>query len=175
MSVMDVRGRHGFRIGLLLLCLIIMAYTLGNLYYSDVHLKGHSFELPGRLKFGSWLSPSQNSTDLSLLSNGSHPFPLKTAGNFDDYTEELIEPVPATPFSASLATIGKVTIIFGGDNPTYERALKTHEHHNRVHGYPVHVLRHGILNDVWTKPAYILSLLLKELTKPPGKRLKWLL
>ncbi|KAF2837905.1 glycosyltransferase family 34 protein, partial [Patellaria atrata CBS 101060] len=71
--------------------------------------------------------------------------------------------------------IGKCTILFGDPNPTYERALRTHEAHNRLHGYPLLVLRKGILDDVWTKPAYILSLLLQELEKPDDQRLEWLL
>ncbi|KAI9817780.1 MAG: hypothetical protein M1827_000899 [Pycnora praestabilis] len=39
----------------------------------------------------------------------------------------------------------------------------------------MNILRQDILNNVWSKPAYILSLLLRELAKPPGERLEWLL
>ncbi|KAF2225014.1 hypothetical protein BDZ85DRAFT_194813, partial [Elsinoe ampelina] len=71
-------------------------------------------------------------------------------------------------------SVGKVTIIFGGA-AIYERALKTHITHDRMHGYPLHVLRHGILDDVWSKPGFILALLLRELAKPEAERLQWLL
>ncbi|KAH6712732.1 hypothetical protein BKA61DRAFT_576348 [Leptodontidium sp. MPI-SDFR-AT-0119] len=70
--------------------------------------------------------------------------------------------------------IGKVSILYGDKKPAYERALKTHEEHNRIHNYRMHLLRHGILDGYWTKPAYILSLLLLELGKEKDDRLSWL-
>jgi hypothetical protein len=76
--------------------------------------------------------------------------------------------------AAPKPSIAKVTIVFG-DSPIYQGALKTHEEHSRKFGYPVHVLRSGILDDVWTKPAYLLSLLLEELVKPKSERLEWIL
>lgn len=70
--------------------------------------------------------------------------------------------------------VGKCTIIFYGAS-IYERAVRTHEAHDRLHGYPLHVLRHQMMDDVWSKPAYILSLLLRELARPETERLQWLL
>jgi hypothetical protein len=70
--------------------------------------------------------------------------------------------------------VGKVTILFNG-NSYYERANRTHEQHDRVQGYRLHVLRQQLMHDVWSKPAYILSLLLRELAKPESERLEWLL
>lgn len=69
--------------------------------------------------------------------------------------------------------IGKCTILFNG-NSFWERAIKTHEEHDRLHGYRLHVLRQNLLDDVWSKPAYILSLLLKEMSKPESERLEWI-
>ncbi|GAM83366.1 hypothetical protein ANO11243_013530 [Dothideomycetidae sp. 11243] len=86
--------------------------------------------------------------------------------------EEII--APGRDLLGERTRVGKVTIIFGGA-ATYERAIKTHEAHDRIHGYPLHVLRHGIMDDVWSKPAYILNLLLRELSKPESERLQWLL
>lgn len=70
--------------------------------------------------------------------------------------------------------IGKVSMIFGDGNPVYERAIRTHELHDRIHGYRLYTLRHSMLDDVWSKPAYILHLLLRELSKPQEERLHWL-
>ncbi|KAK0813681.1 hypothetical protein LTR75_004494 [Friedmanniomyces endolithicus] len=70
--------------------------------------------------------------------------------------------------------VGKCTIVFNG-NSYWERALRTHEEHDRLHSYRLHVLRQGLLDDVWSKPAYILSLLLRELARPESERLEWLL
>ncbi|KAJ6059797.1 hypothetical protein N7444_003436 [Penicillium canescens] len=75
--------------------------------------------------------------------------------------------------AAPKPSIAKVTIIFG-DNSVYHRALKTHEEHSRKFGYPMHVLQSGILDDVWTKPAFLLSLILEELVKPKTERLEWI-
>ncbi|RDW59470.1 hypothetical protein BP6252_12557 [Coleophoma cylindrospora] len=61
-----------------------------------------------------------------------------------------------------------------GDLPVYERALKGHDRHNKVHGYEMTVLRKQLLPGFWSKPAYILSRLLEELAKPDGERLEWL-
>lgn len=73
------------------------------------------------------------------------------------------------------STIGKVTVLFHGRDPTFVRAIQTHASHNWRFGYPLLVLRHGLLDGVWTKPATILSALLEELRKPEGERLKWLM
>lgn len=70
--------------------------------------------------------------------------------------------------------IGKCSMIFG-NHPIYERAIQTHELHDRIHGYPLHVLRHNLFEDVWSKPGYILHLLLRELSKPEEERLDWLM
>ncbi|KAK4553274.1 hypothetical protein LTR86_009574 [Recurvomyces mirabilis] len=70
--------------------------------------------------------------------------------------------------------IGKCTIVFNG-NDAWERALRTHELHDKLHGYRLHVLRENLMDDVWSKPAYILSLLLRELAKPESERLDWIL
>ena len=70
--------------------------------------------------------------------------------------------------------IGKCSIVFNS-NGYWERALKTHEVHDKIHGYRLHVLRQEMLDTVWSKPGYILSLLLRELAKPESERLEWLL
>jgi hypothetical protein len=69
--------------------------------------------------------------------------------------------------------IGKATILFSG-NSFWERCIRTHEQHDKVHGYRLHVLRQQLMDDVWSKPAYILSLLLRELSKHESERLDWL-
>ena len=97
--------------------------------------------------------------------------------DFDGNASSNISETLVQPDRQSLGErfrVGKCTIIFGGAS-IYERAVRTHELHDRLHGYPLHVLRHGILDDVWSKPAYILNVLLRELTKPESERLQWLL
>lgn len=72
------------------------------------------------------------------------------------------------------ASIAKVTMIYGDFSPVFERALALQELHNERWGYSQFTLRAQTLPGYWTKPAYILKLLLEELEKPEASRLKWL-
>jgi hypothetical protein len=72
------------------------------------------------------------------------------------------------------SSIGKVMMLYGNPTPVYERALRCHDKHDAIHGYITHVLREQTLSEFWSKPAYILQLLLAELAKPGPERLKWL-
>lgn len=70
--------------------------------------------------------------------------------------------------------VGKVTMVYG-NRSIYDRAVNTHIVHSQRLGYPDFILRSPILEGVWSKPAILLSVLLKELEKPPERRLEWLL
>jgi hypothetical protein len=72
------------------------------------------------------------------------------------------------------SSIGKVMMLYGNPTPVYERALKGHNRHNEKHGYSMHVLREQTLSEFWSKPAYVLQVLLAELARPAPERLKWL-
>lgn len=86
--------------------------------------------------------------------------------------EEMI--APQRDMLGHRRVVGKCTIVLYG-SAIYERAVRTHEAHDRINGYPLHVLRQSLMDDVWSKPAYVLSLLLRELSKPESERLQWLL
>ena len=124
----------------------------------------------------SWQSSSQHHK-IQHPSNDDVGLPYSSAYADDGSHVQLAEErkdVLQTMRWVSTARIAKCTIVFGDLNPVYERALQTHEVHNKKHGYPMYILRQSILDDVWTKPAYILSLILQELAKPAGERLEWL-
>ncbi|KAF2815014.1 uncharacterized protein BDZ99DRAFT_348897, partial [Mytilinidion resinicola] len=70
--------------------------------------------------------------------------------------------------------IGKVMMQFGHRSPVYDRALRSHERHNKIHNYPLHILRYPILDGIWAKAAYIQYVLLREMSKPEADRLQWL-
>jgi len=69
----------------------------------------------------------------------------------------------------------KVTALYNDDNDLYEAAVKSHIEHNRIHGYGMKVLRDKVVNDQWSKPAYLLSLVVAELAKPANERTEWLM
>ena len=91
------------------------------------------------------------------------------AFRFDFYSDIL------TSKRASTSVVGKVHVFFGDPNPTYERALVLQKAHAERNGHPMFVCREKILSGLWTKPAFILSVILAELAKPENERLQWLL
>ena len=105
-------------------------------------------------------------TTASLAPNGSTSAVNYTLGDPFDVP-------PGSSLYKSAPRIAKCTISFNY-NPVYERALRTHDSHNQMHNYPLYINRQSILDDVWTKPAWILALILRELARPPVERLEWL-
>ncbi|KAJ7288513.1 hypothetical protein C8J57DRAFT_1494808 [Mycena rebaudengoi] len=82
------------------------------------------------------------------------------------------------------SNIAKVSVAFdGSESPTIQRAFETHLKHNAMHGYHHFIDRQRLVDEVfnpnppwgaWSKPAYVLNILLTELAKPPEERLEWL-
>lgn len=64
--------------------------------------------------------------------------------------------------------------MYGDTQPAYERALRTHEEHSKMHGHPFFIQREPILDGYWTKPAFLHTVILRELTKPQHRRLEWI-
>jgi hypothetical protein len=108
-------------------------------------------------------SPAASGTSSRVL-NTSLALPL---------SEYITDGIPEDQRLGARTRVGKCTVLLNG-NEAWERALRTHEDHDALHGYRLHVLRSQLLDDVWSKPAYVLSLLLRELSKPESERLDWL-
>lgn len=120
-------------------------------------------------------------------SASTFPTSMNTSQQFNDNTtwhtpsdtaaavplSELTLPAPSSSFPIR-PTILKLSMLTSWEQSAYERALATHSRHATVHSYPFHILRTPILSDIWSKPAYILSILLRELAKSPGERAQWL-
>ncbi|RMD41363.1 hypothetical protein DV735_g3765, partial [Chaetothyriales sp. CBS 134920] len=71
------------------------------------------------------------------------------------------------------ARVAKVSVIYGEVNEYYDAAAQSHRRHASLHGYPFHVLRHPVAEGYWNKAHYLLALLVMELAKPMGERMKW--
>lgn len=136
----------------------------------------HKSNIAGVMNGGNKVSPDDydNNEELADPASLASNTDLLSSSPTDAQTSDLLV-APDTPSLGARSRIGKVTILFGTLSQAYERALRTHELHDRLNNYPLHVLRHSLLDNVWTKPAYILSILLRELAKPEGERLEWLL
>ncbi|KAL9086596.1 MAG: hypothetical protein Q9165_007039 [Trypethelium subeluteriae] len=109
-----------------------------------------------------------DTTDNTTFSN------LNETSSAVNYTlGDSLDAPPGSSLYRSAPRIAKCTISFNY-NPVYERALRSHDAHNQLHNYPLYINRQSILDDVWTKPAWILALILRELARPAVERLEWL-
>ncbi len=73
------------------------------------------------------------------------------------------------------------------NNSIIHQALRTHQVQNDIHGYIHHITTEELVSDLsehdrqgrprgaWSKPAYLLGLMVAELTKPESERLEWIL
>lgn len=119
-----------------------------------------------------YYKPDKTTGNKTAGSKTSHKKPANSTAPAS-LGEFISEGIPEEERLGARTRVGKCTILFNG-NSYWERAIRTHEQHDRLHGYRLHVLRQHLLDDVWSKPAYILSLLLRELGKPESERLDWL-
>jgi hypothetical protein len=124
-------------------------------------------------KIQSW-NPYASKTEKAGSANGTtSQFGAVNTSTPMSLGEYIADGIPESERLGARTRVGKCTILFNG-NSFWERAIRTHEEHDRLHGYRLHVLRQQLLDDVWSKPAYILSLLLRELSKSESERLDWL-
>ncbi|KAK0656204.1 hypothetical protein B0T16DRAFT_398824 [Cercophora newfieldiana] len=83
--------------------------------------------------------------------------------------------------------VGKVTVAANKlASDVIHRALLSHERHNARHGYVHYIAEHQAVSGLiehdrlhrakgaWTKPAYLLSIIVAELEKPEEERLEWI-
>jgi hypothetical protein len=70
--------------------------------------------------------------------------------------------------------IAIVSVNYGPQNVSYQPSLGTHLQYANLHDLQMHVLCTPILDHLWNKPAFILSLVLVEMAKPPQRRLQWM-
>jgi hypothetical protein len=90
--------------------------------------------------------------------------------------------------SEPCSRVGKVTVAANSLNSqVVHDALRTHQVQNDLHGYPHHLSTSEVVGDLsendrhkrprgaWSKPAYLMSVIVAELTKPESERLHWVL
>lgn len=72
-------------------------------------------------------------------------------------------------------------MLFGGSpNEIDEQSLDTHIEHGKQWGYPTHILRQNVIDSAdwhescFSKPSYMLSILISEMAKPKDERAEWL-
>ncbi|KAJ3533273.1 hypothetical protein NM208_g2554 [Fusarium decemcellulare] len=137
-----------------------LAETLKYLYLifaedSDLHVRSD-----GRIKY--------------VLNTEAHPL-LFNAASVIEQAGTLLEACKQNcPYPSPSLRIGTVTAHFGEPQQQYQKALQTHLIHSLVHGTQLDVLCSPIIDAIWNKPAFILSLLLDEMVKAAEERLDWI-
>ncbi|CAK7274450.1 hypothetical protein SEPCBS119000_006178 [Sporothrix epigloea] len=99
----------------------------------------------------------------------------------------LLSTKPATMPNGTVAKVAKVGVAVNAlDIPVVHRAFKTHQVHNEMHGYPHYIADREVVSDLidndrmhrgsgaYTKPAYLLAIIITELLKPESERLQWI-
>ncbi|KAF2682603.1 glycosyltransferase family 34 protein [Lentithecium fluviatile CBS 122367] len=102
-----------------------------------------------------------------------------------DVTDELVAESRAwnascgkfAPHAPTRSRIGRVLLQYGEMKEYIKRALKTHVVHSMIHQTDLHILCDAMAEewDLWNKPAFILRMLLEQMTLPPDDRVEWLL
>jgi hypothetical protein len=80
--------------------------------------------------------------------------------------------------AASSSKIGKCTVMRGRYDrygPGQYPAFDSHLRHSEIHHYPIFVLDRPTMAGLWSKEAALLAVLLHEMSKPEGIRLRWLM
>ncbi|KAF9874900.1 hypothetical protein CkaCkLH20_07594 [Colletotrichum karsti] len=66
------------------------------------------------------------------------------------------------------------TAHFGKVEEHYQKALQTHVLHTMLHQTRLEVMCTPIIDSLWNKPAFLLSMLLGEMLKEPEERTEWI-
>ena len=106
----------------------------------------------------------QNTTSLRPIS------PSDASVDHETPTDEI-------PYGNAGPRIRQMTMLFGSSpNEVDEQSLNTHIEHGKRWGYPTHILRRNIIDSedwlefCFSKPLYMLSVLLSEMAKPEDER-----
>ncbi|PPJ52193.1 hypothetical protein CBER1_10361 [Cercospora berteroae] len=75
-----------------------------------------------------------------------------------------------------ISKVGKVMVIYGilAESEFSKRVIEGHRQHTLLQGHPFQLFERQVLDGLWTKHAWLLSVLLTELHKSEGDRLQWL-
>ena len=113
---------------------------------------------------------------IGLVHTNSHVFPASEIPIIANYHR----PKPQTR-----ARVGKVSVAANKlDNDIIHRALLSHQTQNDIHGYPQFTAPYEAVggfierhkkkpSGAWTKPAYLLAVVVNELEKSEDERLEW--
>ncbi|KAL4917036.1 cytochrome P450 [Aspergillus aurantiobrunneus] len=65
------------------------------------------------------------------------------------------------PLALHARRVSKASMLYGPRNALYERALQSHRRHAERWGYGMDILRNELCSGYWSKPAYLLALVIR--------------
>ncbi|KAF5010148.1 hypothetical protein FDECE_3694 [Fusarium decemcellulare] len=153
----------------------ISAHVVFWLFAVILLYQGFSIFFRQELPYVHVTNPADATIPLLRSHGGSQCLPQFTAASLIEQAGTLSEACKQNcPYPSPSLRIGTVTAHFGEPQQQYQKALQTHLIHSLVHGTQLDVLCSPIIDAIWNKPAFILSLLLDEMVKPAEERLDWL-
>ncbi|TAQ83746.1 hypothetical protein B7494_g7930 [Chlorociboria aeruginascens] len=104
-----------------------------------------------------------------------------------DFAASRILPIIQKKVNRPVSRIAKVTVAANSLNSSViHHALRTHKVQDDLHGYKSFIATNELVGDIsevdhqkrprgaWSKPAYLLSIVVNELAKPECDRLEWI-
>ena len=164
-------GGHVFqRAGLLLLVAFFAVYTVVE-YYSTRNVLAQCISLTTYGTFAT--TPALPTTGLDM--GPAIAWPEDDEDGEDDESTTTIQ-VATEPTDEKSPRIGKVTMLYGppAEDETTQLVIAGHRRHAELNGHSIHVLDRQILHGLWSKHAYMLSIMLEQMQKPEDKRTQWL-
>ena len=164
-------GGHVFqRAALLLLVVFLAAYTVVE-YYSTRHVLAQCMDLTTYGTFEKTQAIPSTGPDVG-------PAIVWPEDEQDDEDKDgiTVEPATTQPLDEKSPKIGKVTMLYGppAEDETAQLIIDGHRRHAELNGHSVYVLDQQILHGLWSKHAYLLSIMLEQMQKPEDKRTQWL-
>jgi hypothetical protein len=157
--------------------------------YSWTKYEGQAFAMifrrlarPATVLLALWCLWQIFKSDFKVLVPVVHEVPITPA--IEAPVEPVAKPVPEIPVSR----IAKVSLAANSLNVSIiHKALQSHKVQNDIHGYQHFIATNELVDDMsekdyqhrprgaWSKPAYLLSIIVAELAKPKSERLEWIL
>ena len=162
--------------------LLILFALIGSLYIIHPYAPLSSFS-SGRRPTSS--PPPKEVPQSSVIAEAPHSATSSTTTSSAEMKSEPTEnPVPAhavNELDEEPPRIRQATMVYESQRiGYYERSINTHIKHGERWGWPTHILRQDIVGTggygtgFYNKPAYLLGLIIEEMTKPKKKRAEWI-
>ncbi|PIA90496.1 hypothetical protein CB0940_11396 [Cercospora beticola] len=160
------------RATLLMLLALFVIYTSVE-YVSTRQVLSHCIELKDHRETQVLPATSTPSQSAISSSTGSRP---ESGSTMQGNAQHTMNEGHETKETRVASKVGKVMVVYGtlAESDITKRVVDGHRQHALLQGHPFQLFERQVLDGLWTKHAWLLSVLLNELHKPEKDRLQWL-